>query len=126
MSRTLQFKRYPAAVVANTTGANGELIIDTTNYSLTIHDGTTLGGHIVTASSTDTTARTTANSGASYANAAFAQANAAFSVANTDLSKIETPATFDRQPWIERIAMCHWNYEELSNGAAWRHMKKFV
>lgn len=50
----------------------------------------------------------------------------AFSVANTDLSKIETPATFDRQPWIERIAMCHWNYEELSNGAAWQHMKKFV
>jgi hypothetical protein len=107
MSRTLQFKRYPASVVANTTGANGELIIDTTNYSLTIHDGTTLGGYIVTASSTDTTARTTANaafiqansaflkantpdaianSAASYANAAFAQANAAFSVANTGIT----------------------------------------
>jgi hypothetical protein len=86
MSRTLQFKRYPAAVVANTTGANGELIIDTTNYSLTIHDGTTLGGYIVTSSSTDTTARTTANSGASYANGAFAQANAAFTVANTGIT----------------------------------------
>lgn len=50
----------------------------------------------------------------------------AFPVANTDLSKIETPAMVDRQAWIERIAMCHWNYDELSNGAAWRHMKKFV
>lgn len=54
------------------------------------------------------------------------QTSQAFSVANTDLSKIETPSTFDRQPWIERIAMCHWNYTELSNGAAWRHMKQFV
>jgi hypothetical protein len=54
------------------------------------------------------------------------QTSQAFAVANTDLSKIETPATFDRQPWIEKIAMCHWNYNELSNGAAWRHMKQFV
>ncbi len=50
----------------------------------------------------------------------------AFAVANTDLSKIETPETFDRQVWIERIAMCHWNYNELSNGAAWRHMRQYV
>ena len=48
MPRTLQFKRYPAAVIANTTGANGELIINTTNYNLTVHDGTTAGGHAVT------------------------------------------------------------------------------
>jgi len=107
MSRTLQFKRYPASVVANTTGANGELIIDTTNFSLTIHDGTTLGGHSVSAQSSDGTARTIANaafiqansaflkantpdaianSAAAYANAAFAQANAAFSVANTGIT----------------------------------------
>lgn len=72
MSRTLQFKRYPASVVANTTGANGELIIDTTNYSLTVHDGTTLGGHTITSSAVDSTARTIANS--------------AFSAANTKLS----------------------------------------
>lgn len=54
------------------------------------------------------------------------QTSQAFAVANTDLSKIETPAIFDRQDWIERIAMCHWNYDELSNGSAWQHMKKFV
>lgn len=44
MSRTIQFKRRPAASVANTVGANGELIIDTTNDTLTIHDGVTSGG----------------------------------------------------------------------------------
>jgi hypothetical protein len=47
MSRTLQFKRYDAATVANTIGANGELIIDSTNQTLTIHDGRTRGGNLV-------------------------------------------------------------------------------
>ena len=45
MSRTLQFKRYANTVVANTTGASGELIIDTTNKTITVHDGTTAGGN---------------------------------------------------------------------------------
>jgi len=44
MSRTLQFKRYANTAVANTTGASGELIIDTTNKTITVHDGTTAGG----------------------------------------------------------------------------------
>ena len=44
MSRTLQFKRYANTAVANTTGANGELIIDATNKTLTIHNGVTPGG----------------------------------------------------------------------------------
>ena len=45
MSRTLQLKRYASTVVANTRGAAGELIIDTTNNILTIHDGIKVGGH---------------------------------------------------------------------------------
>ena len=44
MSRTLQFKRYANTVVATTTGASGELIIDNTNNTLTVHDGSTVGG----------------------------------------------------------------------------------
>lgn len=68
MSRTLQFKRYPATVVANTTGANGEIIINTTDFSLTVHDGSTLGGHTVTASAVDSTARTTAGAAFNAAN----------------------------------------------------------
>jgi hypothetical protein len=45
MSRTLQFKRYANTVIASSiTGANGEIIVDDTNYALTVHDGQTLGG----------------------------------------------------------------------------------
>jgi len=44
MPRTLQFKRYGSATLANTIGANGELIINSTNKTLTVHDGITPGG----------------------------------------------------------------------------------
>jgi hypothetical protein len=44
MSKTLQFRRYPANVIASLVGANGEIIIDTTNKVITIHDGLTAGG----------------------------------------------------------------------------------
>ena len=44
MPRTLQFKRYGSATLANTIGANGELIINQTNKTLTVHDGITPGG----------------------------------------------------------------------------------
>jgi hypothetical protein len=96
MARTLQFKRYANTVVANTTGAAGELIVDTTNNILTIHDGVTPGGRSAV-SGADTVARTTAqsaftqanasfnvaNSASLYANSAFIQANASFIRANT-------------------------------------------
>ena len=45
MSRTLQFKRYANTIVASTTGADGELIIDETNHAVTVHDGATIGGY---------------------------------------------------------------------------------
>lgn len=44
MSRTLQFKRYANTAVASTTGANGELIIDLTNQTITVHNGSKVGG----------------------------------------------------------------------------------
>jgi hypothetical protein len=50
----------------------------------------------------------------------------AHAVANTDLSTIETPQTFERQDWIEKLAMCHWNFDELSSGEAWAHMRDYV
>ena len=51
MSRTLQFKRYANTVVANTTGAAGELIIETTNNIVTVHTGTIAGGVRMTSES---------------------------------------------------------------------------
>jgi hypothetical protein len=50
----------------------------------------------------------------------------AYPVANTDLSTIENPKYPERQAWIERLAMCHWNLDEIANGTAWQHMKKFI
>lgn len=47
-------------------------------------------------------------------------------VANTDLSLIETPLMPDRQQWVERLSMFHWNFEELRSGECWQHMKKYI
>lgn len=50
----------------------------------------------------------------------------AYAVANIDLSQIENPQTFERQEWVEKLSMCHWKFEELSNGSAWMHMRNYV
>jgi hypothetical protein len=72
MSRTIQFRRLGTATLANTTGANGELIINTTNKTLTVHDGTTPGGFALLNAATDFDidqyARNTANTAASNVN----------------------------------------------------------
>jgi len=49
-----------------------------------------------------------------------------YGVANTDLSSLENPSMLDRQSWIERIAMCHWNFDELRSGEAWQFFKKYI
>jgi hypothetical protein len=49
-----------------------------------------------------------------------------YEVANTDLSRLENPEMPDRQAWIEKISMCHWNFEELRSGDAWRFFKKYI
>lgn len=47
-------------------------------------------------------------------------------IANTDLSLIDQPTLFDRQVWVERLAMFHWNFDELRSGECWSHMRKFI
>jgi Major tropism determinant N-terminal domain len=44
MAKTLQFRRYNAATIAVTTGAIGELIVNTDANTITVHDGVTSGG----------------------------------------------------------------------------------
>jgi hypothetical protein len=72
MAKTLQFKRYTTSVVANTIGANGELIVDSNTNTITVHDGVKSGGWY------------TAN--AITLQSAFIKANAAYEQANTDLT----------------------------------------
>jgi hypothetical protein len=124
MAKTLQFKRYTTSVLANTTGANGELIVDSNTNSITVHDGSKSGGWYTANAITLQSAFNTAN--AAYAqsntnlnylasnvaiilgidvsqnstiNLAFAQANAAFVAANassnvTTLSYAQANAAF--------------------------------
>jgi hypothetical protein len=54
------------------------------------------------------------------------QSSQAYAVANYDLNTLENPDLKERQQWIEKLSMCHWKYEELSNGSAWMHIKKFI
>lgn len=49
-----------------------------------------------------------------------------FGIANTDLSKLENPLLIERQEWIERLSMCHWNFDELRSGEAWNFFKKYI
>jgi hypothetical protein len=47
-------------------------------------------------------------------------------VANTDISRIENPVMLDRQAWVEKLAMCHWKFDELKSGEAWKFFRKYV
>lgn len=50
----------------------------------------------------------------------------AYEVANTDISQIENPKTFEREQWLAKLAMSHWNNEEIKSGEAWKHIRQFV
>ena len=112
MSRTLQFKRYSNTAVANITGAAGEIIIDTTNKLLTIHDGVTPGGSKF---SFDTVARTAAAIAQAKAQASYDYSNTttnidqtARTVANTASNNITilqgiNPSQNDRITIIEGV-----------------------
>lgn len=47
-------------------------------------------------------------------------------IANTEIKNIESPILYDRQAWIERLSMFHWNFKETSSGEAWEHMRKYL
>jgi hypothetical protein len=47
-------------------------------------------------------------------------------IANTDLSQIENPLMPNRQQWVERLSMFHWNFDELKSGECWNHMRSFI
>jgi hypothetical protein len=86
MARTLQFKRLAQADVANTTGANGEIIIDDTNFTVTVHDGVHAGGVRL---ATESYAQQ--NPGA---NAIYFQSNAAIDLALTAYGQAVTATVY--------------------------------
>lgn len=50
----------------------------------------------------------------------------AYDVCNTDLKNIESPLLPERQQWIEKISMCHFNFDDLRNGVAWNIIKDYI
>jgi len=89
MSRTLQFKRLANTHLSQVIGANGEIIVDYTNDTLTIHDGQTLGGSRLATERYTNTAIVLANSAFLQANAANVLARAAFDSANINSTSIQ-------------------------------------
>jgi len=86
MAKTLQLRRYPFTTVANTIGANGEIIVDTTYNIVTVHDGITPGGfRVATQNAQIQAVSDAANSANSAANSAVQAANSA-NAANTILA----------------------------------------
>ena len=54
------------------------------------------------------------------------QKSQAYDVSNFDLSKIENPLRPERQQWIEKLAMCHFNFNELRQGIAWNIIREYI
>jgi hypothetical protein len=54
------------------------------------------------------------------------QYSQSLAVANTDISKIEEPLMPDRQAWLERLSMCHWKFDELKSGEAWKFFRQYI
>lgn len=47
-------------------------------------------------------------------------------VANLDLSNIENPNMPERLEWVQKLAQCHWNFNDLRTGEAWKHMRQWA
>jgi len=53
------------------------------------------------------------------------QRSQAREVANHHLNLIESPQTFDREAWAQRLSQFHWSHSDLKSGACWQHMRKW-
>lgn len=47
-------------------------------------------------------------------------------VCNISLSQLENPLRPDREEWIQKISMSHFNFEDLKTGKAWNIIKNYL
>jgi hypothetical protein len=47
-------------------------------------------------------------------------------VSHHTLDQIEKLKDFDREPWIHKMAQMHWTLDELKDGTAWKHLRKWA
>ena len=55
-----------------------------------------------------------------------AKVSQAYDIGNTDLSQLENPIRPERQQWIEKLAMSHFNFADLEKGTAWNIIKEYL
>ena len=91
MARIIQFKRYANTVLNSIIGADGELIIDRTNKTITVHDGISAGGSKVATEAFVSSAisEISFNSGITFAQDAYDTANQAIITAGVALSEAD-------------------------------------
>jgi hypothetical protein len=85
MTTQLQFRRGNTTQTSTFTGAMAEVTVNTDNYTLVVHDGSTPGGHYIATQDFAQAAFNAANSAGSSENviAAFNKANSAYESQNT-------------------------------------------
>lgn len=54
------------------------------------------------------------------------QRSQSFEVGNVGLGNLENPLMPDRQQWIEKLSMSHWNFEEMKSGEAWKFFRQYI
>ena len=47
-------------------------------------------------------------------------------VSHHSLADIENLKEFDRETWIKKMAQMHWTLDELKDGTAWKHLRKWA
>ena len=50
----------------------------------------------------------------------------AASVSHHNLDKLEDLQEFDREHWAHQMAQMHWTLDELKDGSAWKHLRKYA
>ena len=86
MSTQIQYRRGTSTEHQSFTGAVGEITIDTTLNSIRVHDGSTLGGVLISRAQDTVASFTHANSAYDKANSAYNHANTKFASAGGTIS----------------------------------------
>jgi|TARA_B110000459_G_C16580573_1_gene481078 hypothetical protein len=47
-------------------------------------------------------------------------------VSHHSFENLENTQQFDREPWIHKMAQMHWTLDELKDGTAWKHLRKWA
>lgn len=47
-------------------------------------------------------------------------------VSHHSLDQIENLQEFDRELWVQKMAQMHWTLDELKDGTAWKHLRKWA